>query len=175
MASCLPFLLLIIIATLILAPLPMPKDCRDVKDLGGGKNGIYTIFPTETGCCTGYKVWCDQSQDGGGWLVNYMSIKLQSRTGFQCICTYNRTYDIAPCYSTKWIFQLLTRFLFVIFAILEGNETENCWNISWKSWSLAREGSLVSSRYLSMVHGKCFPYVALKVAAKAIIWDHKET
>lgn len=51
------------------SPIHMPKDCRDIKDLGGGKNGIYTIFPSEIGCCNGYKVWCDQSNDGGGWLV----------------------------------------------------------------------------------------------------------
>ena len=48
----------------------MPKDCRDIKDLGGGRDGIYTVFPTWTDTCEGVKVWCDQQIDGGGWLVS---------------------------------------------------------------------------------------------------------
>ena len=59
--------------------MPMPKDCLDVKDLGGGRDGIYTIFPTYTDSCEGVKVWCDQSMDGGGWLVSWCHVLTYTR------------------------------------------------------------------------------------------------
>ena len=53
-----------------IAPTPMPKDCQDVREQGGGRDGIFTIFPTYSDSNESVKVWCDQQIDGGGWLVN---------------------------------------------------------------------------------------------------------
>ncbi|XP_022079985.1 fibrinogen C domain-containing protein 1-like [Acanthaster planci] len=51
------------------APEFLAKDCQDMRELGGGKNGLYTIYPTHIGSCDGVRVYCDQATDGGGWTV----------------------------------------------------------------------------------------------------------
>ena len=52
-----PYAMLISYSLLCIASIPMPKDCQDIRELGGGRDGIYTIFPTETEWCFGVKVW----------------------------------------------------------------------------------------------------------------------
>ena len=56
---------------LSIAPEFLPKDCNDIRELGGGVDGLYTIYPAYVDSCEGIRVFCDQSTEGGGWTVNY--------------------------------------------------------------------------------------------------------
>lgn len=51
------------------SPITCQRTAETIKDLGGGKWNLHHLLLMEIGCCNGYKVWCDQSNDGGGWLV----------------------------------------------------------------------------------------------------------
>ncbi|XP_022080137.1 fibrinogen C domain-containing protein 1-like [Acanthaster planci] len=51
------------------APEMLPKDCNDIRELGGGKDGLYTVYPSYVESCDGIRVYCDQQTEGGGWTV----------------------------------------------------------------------------------------------------------
>ncbi|XP_071803381.1 fibrinogen C domain-containing protein 1-like [Asterias amurensis] len=51
------------------APEFLPKDCNDIRELGGGKDGLYTVYPAYVDSCEGVRVYCDQATEGGGWTV----------------------------------------------------------------------------------------------------------
>ncbi|XP_038045277.1 fibrinogen C domain-containing protein 1-like [Patiria miniata] len=51
------------------APEILPTNCNDIRELGGGKDGLYTIYPSYVDNCDGIRVYCDQQTDGGGWTV----------------------------------------------------------------------------------------------------------
>ncbi|XP_038044336.1 ficolin-2-like [Patiria miniata] len=51
------------------SPVHMPTNCQDIRELGGGRDGIYTIFPAFSDTCRPVRVYCDQSNQGGGWTV----------------------------------------------------------------------------------------------------------
>ncbi|XP_071501337.1 ficolin-1-like [Diadema antillarum] len=50
-------------------PLPLPKTCYDVREFGGGRDAVYTIFVSDIDKCGRKDVYCEQQQDGGGWTV----------------------------------------------------------------------------------------------------------
>ena len=45
----------------------LPRDCRDVQELGFTTSGLYHV--TKVGTFSGFDVWCDLDTEGGGWLV----------------------------------------------------------------------------------------------------------
>ncbi|XP_071948537.1 fibrinogen C domain-containing protein 1-like [Antedon mediterranea] len=51
------------------AMFPLPRDCEDIRDTGGGVNGVYTVYPCSVNECKPTRVYCEQQQDGGGWTV----------------------------------------------------------------------------------------------------------
>ena len=49
------------------------SDCQDYKDLGHNISGVYRVVPL--GMYSEMDVYCDQVEDGGGWIVNiFLSI-----------------------------------------------------------------------------------------------------
>ncbi|XP_030845729.1 ficolin-2-like [Strongylocentrotus purpuratus] len=50
-------------------PLPMPKHCLDIREFGGVRSGVYTIYVSSVNECGKRDVYCDQTRDGGGWTV----------------------------------------------------------------------------------------------------------
>ncbi|XP_783504.4 microfibril-associated glycoprotein 4-like [Strongylocentrotus purpuratus] len=50
-------------------PVPLAKNCKDILDFGGGRDGVYTIYVSDLESCSKREVYCDQQRDGGGWTV----------------------------------------------------------------------------------------------------------
>ncbi|XP_054767446.2 ficolin-2-like [Lytechinus pictus] len=50
-------------------PLPMPKHCMDIREFGGVRDGVYTIYVSSVNECGKKDVYCDQTRNGGGWTV----------------------------------------------------------------------------------------------------------
>ena len=49
------------------------SDCQDYKDLGHNTSAVYRVVPL--GMYSEMDVYCDQVDDGGGWIVNiFLSI-----------------------------------------------------------------------------------------------------
>lgn len=53
-----------------------PENCVDLMCLGKNTSGTYEVFPADAPT-KGYKVYCDQESNGGGWMVGK-----SSRTAF---------------------------------------------------------------------------------------------
>ncbi|XP_048588394.1 fibrinogen C domain-containing protein 1 isoform X2 [Nematostella vectensis] len=53
--------------TAIYANIREARNCLDVLKAGGKSNGLYTVKPLQGG--DAFKVYCDQTTDGGGWTV----------------------------------------------------------------------------------------------------------
>ena len=59
-----------------------PSSCPGWTDAGYNANGVYTIYP---GIVTGdetnqYSVYCDQTTDGGGWMLTYAYVRSSGPT-----------------------------------------------------------------------------------------------
>ena len=50
------------------------SDCQDYRDLGHNISTVYKVVPL--GMFSEMDVYCDQVEDGGGWIVNILSIIL---------------------------------------------------------------------------------------------------
>ena len=44
----------------------LPKDCADLYRTGQRRDGVFTIDPDGAGA---FEVFCDQTNNGGGWIV----------------------------------------------------------------------------------------------------------
>ncbi|XP_072179306.1 microfibril-associated glycoprotein 4-like [Diadema setosum] len=51
------------------APVPLAKNCLDIREFGGGRDGVYSIYVSDLESCSKREVYCDQQRDGGGWTV----------------------------------------------------------------------------------------------------------
>ena len=47
------------------------SDCQDYRDLGHNTSAVYRVVPL--GMYSEMNVYCDQVEDGGGWIVNILS------------------------------------------------------------------------------------------------------
>jgi hypothetical protein len=45
------------------------RNCREVLASGGATSGVYTIDPDGAGSVAPFSVYCDQTNDGGGWTL----------------------------------------------------------------------------------------------------------
>ncbi|MFO0560813.1 MAG: fibrinogen-like YCDxxxxGGGW domain-containing protein [Polyangiales bacterium] len=45
------------------------RSCRDLLAGGGATSGVYTIDPDGVGPVAPFQVYCDQANDGGGWML----------------------------------------------------------------------------------------------------------
>ena len=50
------------------------SDCQDYRDLGHNISTVYKVVPI--GMFSEMDVYCDQVEDGGGWIVNILLIIL---------------------------------------------------------------------------------------------------
>mmetsp|Transcript_5107 Transcript_5107/g.11114 ORF Transcript_5107/g.11114 Transcript_5107/m.11114 type:complete len:366 (+) Transcript_5107:232-1329(+) len=46
----------------------LPASCKDVFDEGGTTDSVYTVYPSGA-AESGVDVYCDQTTDGGGWML----------------------------------------------------------------------------------------------------------
>lgn len=55
-----------------------PRHCKDLLDAGDGQNGLRIIYPDPGLPDRYFVVYCDQTTDGGGWMI------FQRRTNSSC-------------------------------------------------------------------------------------------
>lgn len=49
----------------------LPASCGEHFDLGSTTDGLYTIYPDPSDPSATSSVYCDQTTDGGGWMLTY--------------------------------------------------------------------------------------------------------